>query len=210
MTRAVADLAVDGSPWGERSGRPAACGNQEDDMQRTATLCLAIVLMAGCAADDSGGAASGGVNGDEPATSAPAGGGGSGAEPSVPASVGGGSVVDPQPAGQASVSVDGIEVTLDELGATDCTMGGDEFGFSFRTADNALTLGAGGVFTEGSGWAGSLRLIVADPYNEYVVDLSQVDASNLAFSGSSMSYQGPWIRGAGEDAGTGTVSVTCP
>lgn len=179
-------------------------------MRRTATLCLAIVLMAGCGADGSGRAASETVNDDEPASSAPADGGGNGAEPSVAASLGGGSVVDPQPAGQASVSVDGIEVTLDELGATSCSIGDGEFGFSFVTADNAMTLGAGGVFTDGSGWTGQLRLVVADPYNEYVVDLTQVDASNLAFSGRSMSYQGPWIRGAGEDAGTGTVSVTCP
>ena len=181
-------------------------------MRRAAMVCLvAMVAVSGCGSGEADGAASESAGGDDPGMSAPAGaGGGGGTEPSQPSSAGGGSVVDPQPAGQASISVDGIEVTLEELGATACSIGDDEFGFSFRSADNAITLGAGGTYTDGSGWSGSLMLIVADPYDEYVVDLAQVDESTLAFSGSSMSYQGPWIRGAGEDAGTGTVSVTCP
>jgi len=181
-------------------------------VRRTAIVCLLTMLaVSGCESGGEGGEAPEPVGGDDPGPSVPATtGGGGGAAPSQPSSAGGGSVVDPQPPGQASVSVDGVDVTLEELGATACSIGKDEFGFSFRTGDNAITLGAGGIYTDGSGWSGALMLTVVDPYNEYFVDLAMVDESTLAFSGSSMSYQGPWIRGAGEDAGTGTVSVTCP
>jgi hypothetical protein len=54
-----------------------------------------------------------------------------------------GEIVDPQPPGQATVSVDGQEWTLTEPGAGDCSIAADAITFSFRIVDNEFTLGAG-------------------------------------------------------------------
>jgi hypothetical protein len=178
-------------------------------VKRIAIL-MSIVLMtgAGCGSGDAAVGDSTAPAAGEAGQSAPA----RGSEADAPESDLdiAGAVVDLQPPGQASISVDGIELTLDEPGGTGCSIGENEFGCSFRTAVNAITLGGGGASSEGDGWNGAIRLVVGDPYTEYVVDLTQFGESHLAFSGSSMSYEGPWVKGAGEDAGTGTISVTCP
>lgn len=51
---------------------------------------------------------------------------------------------------------------------------------------------------------------------EYAAYLPDIDPSDLAFDGSSMSYSGPMVKltsggpPSGEDAGTGTISLICP
>jgi hypothetical protein len=137
-------------------------------------------------------------------------------------SSGGDGVVDPQPPGQAMVSVDGQEYVLDMPGALDCTIEDDTFTFSFRIGDNEVTLGGGANEYDGK-WVGSIDLVVADPTGEpgpirYTPDLVENGASGLAFDGDSMSYSGPMQKQPANDGsqpqpvdvGDGTISVTCP
>jgi hypothetical protein len=132
-----------------------------------------------------------------------------------------GGVVDPQPAGQATVSVDGQEYVLDLPGALDCTIEDDTFTYSFRIGDNEVTLGAGANEYDGK-WIGNIDLVVANPTGErgpihYIPDLTE-NSAGLAFDGDSMSYSGPMQKQPANDGsqpqpvdvGDGTISVTCP
>jgi hypothetical protein len=117
------------------------------------------------------------------------------------------------------VSVDGLELTFEEPGTTPCNVTDGEFGFSFVAGESIV--GGGGVyFGSATGWGGGINLIVANPENgepgpiKYRTALPMVDASTLAFDGSSMSYSGPMSKqGPGSEPPgevvTGTVSVTC-
>lgn len=171
-------------------------------MRRTTILAAGLMLVVTACG-------SGGTGGD-PGSSADDGASGSS-----------GNVIDPPPPGQATVSVDGLELTFEEPGAVPCSIADGEFGFSFRIGDNEITIGAGGTRFDEVGWGGSIMLVVANPEGEpgpvtYVVFLRDIDESDVAFDGSSMSYSGPMLKQTpgsdppGEEIGTGTISATCP
>jgi hypothetical protein len=141
---------------------------------------------------------------------------------SVPgAGSGGGGVVDVQPAGQATASVDGQELTLEVSPALDCIITEESVTFAFWVGDNNVVLGGGANLYE-EGWLGNIDLRIADPVGEpgpitYFPDLA-VNGSGVAIDGNSMSYSGPMLKQPPNDgnnpdpveAGTGTFSVTCP
>ncbi len=171
-----------------------ACGGGDDD---SVTPEPAPVDDA-TAADD----ANGDANGDD-------GGAGSGA------------IVSPQPAGQASVTVDGLDYTMQEPGALDCAISDDAITFSFRIGDNEVTLGAGANLYD-NGWLGNIEVRVANPTSEpgpitYFPDLT-ANGDGLVIDGSSASYTGPMQKQPANDGsnpppvdvGDGTISVTCP
>ena len=112
---------------------------------------LLAAALGGCGSDsDDTNSASAG---DQPAAADEASGG---------SSSDAGGVVDPQPAGQATASVDGQEYVLDMPGALDCTIQDDTFTYSFRIGDNEVTLGAGANKYDGK-WIGNIDLVVANP-----------------------------------------------
>lgn len=131
-------------------------------------------------------------------------------------------VVAPPAPGQATVSIDGRQFTLDQPGAIECSLDPEEFRFSFRFGDNEVTLGAGANRYD-TGWLGSIDLVVANPDGEegpirYNPDLAADGETGLAFDGMSMSYTGPMQKTPRNDGtnpppisvGEGTISVTCP
>ena len=168
------------------------------------------------------------AGGNGPAASQPAGGGGGG-EPTAPANGGntgvGGNVIDPQPPGHAKVSVDGVEYTFESPVLLTCRIG-DGFSYSFFSDDGLVTLVAGAQDLGEHGWGGNITFTVTDAepdpesgeqvFVTYVVFMPDVAASTMAFEGNSMSFSGPMLKQTpgsvppGEDAGTGTISVTCP
>lgn len=132
-----------------------------------------------------------------------------------------GEVIDPQPPGQALVSVDGQEYILTEPGALDCTLADDSITFSFRIGDNEVTLGAGANQSDGQ-WFGGVDLRVADPAAEpgpiaYFTELP-ANSAGMAVDGDSFSYSGPMLKQPPNDGsnpppidvGDGLVTVTCP
>lgn len=175
-------------------------------MRRTFGLIVAVVLvLAACGgADDAG----------EPATETTASDGGSQDAPS------GGSVLNPQPPGQAMVTVDGQDFTLTEPGALECSIAEDAITFSYRIGDNEVTLGAGANLYD-TGWLGAIDLRVANPTGEpgpisYFPDLA-ANGDGVAIDGASLSYTGPMQKQPANDGsnpqpvdvGQGTISVTC-
>ena len=133
-------------------------------------------------------------------------------------------VIDAAPPGQATASVDGLDLTFELPGALACSIADDAITFSYRIGDNDVTLGAGANRVDG-GWMGSIALNVADPVNEvgpiayYPTPGSNgiLDESLFAIDGSSMSYSGPMLKQPANDGstpppvdvGTGTISATC-
>jgi hypothetical protein len=149
------------------------------------------------------------------------GGGGESDGDSQAGSTGGGGVVDTQPAGQATASVDGREFVLEVSPALDCSIADDSITFAFWVGDNSVVLGGGANLYE-DGWLGSIDLRIADPEGEpgpvtYFPDLT-VDGGGVAIHGDSMSYSGPMLKQPPNDGsnpppevvGDGTFSVTCP
>ena len=175
-------------------------------MRRAFALMVAVVLvLAACGGDDDAG---------DSATETTASDGGSQDAPS------GGAVVNPQPPGQAMVTVDGQDFTLTEPGALECTIAQDAITFSFRIGDNEVTLGAGANLYD-TGWLGAIDLRVANPTGEpgpisYFPDLA-ANGDGITIDGASMSYTGPMQKQpandgsnpAPVDVGQGTISVTC-
>lgn len=170
---------------------------------------MTVLLMTACSGDDAddnevdAGAANGGAESLEDGPS------------------GDGAVISPPPPGQATVSVDGLELTLTEPGGLDCSISEDSFSYSFRVGDNEVTLGAGANQSD-QGWLGAIEVVVANPEDgagpvSYFPDLVANDAG-IAVDGESMSYAGPMQKQppqdgsnpAPVDAGDGTISVTCP
>ncbi len=142
------------------------------------------------------------------------------AEPANAASGGGGEIADPQPSGQAFVSVDGLEFTLTEPGAVACTITDEAITFGFRIGDNEVTLG-GGANRDGDAWFGSINLLVYNiPGQEgasgYYPDLIE-NGTRLTIDGSSLEYAGPMLKQPPNDGsnpppvdiGDGVISVTC-
>lgn len=136
-------------------------------------------------------------------------------------SAGGGGVVDQQPPGQAFVSVDGHELTLEVSPAVDCSVSPDGISYSFWVGDNSIVLG-GGANLYDTGWVGSINLRIAEPEGQdgpvsYSPDIA-ANGDRIAIEGNSMSYSGPMRKqppndGTNpplEDVGDGTFSVTCP
>lgn len=126
----------------------------------------------------------------------------------------GGDVVDPQPPGQATASVDGEDYTFNTLGPVGCAITDTEFNVGFLIGDNEVSFIAGGSLS-GSEWRGRIDLNVqtADGITNYFADFSSGDEGAVAVSGASMSYSGPWLKfgsgGEEESVGDGTLSVTC-
>lgn len=173
-------------------------------MGRIITLTTAVVLvLAACGGEDAS-TQSDSSSGDSESQGAPA----------------SGDVVNRQPAGQATVTVDGQDFTLTEPGALECTVMPDAITFSFRIGDNETTLGAGANLYD-AGWLGSIDLRIANPAGEagpvnYFPDLA-ANIDGVAIDGDSMSYSGPMQKRPANDGsnpppvdvGDGTISVTC-
>ena len=133
-------------------------------------------------------------------------------------------MVNPAPAGQATVSVDGQQFTFELSGGLDCSISEEALTFAYRIGDNEVTLG-GGANREDDGWLGSIRLTVANPDSEpgpisYYPDVGDgifIDGSLIAVDGDSMSYSGPMEKQPANDGtnpppidvGNGTISATC-
>lgn len=176
---------------------------------------LALTLVA-CGGDESG----------EPAANGADGGGGEESSLTTPGDGGGaaatsGDVVDPQPPGQATVAVDGLEYTFTEPGGVGCSVAPDAITISFIIGDNEVVIG-GGVSRFEPGWMGNIVLRIANPEGEpgpisYSTDLAE-DGSGLAIDGASVSYVGPMLKQPANDGsnppevdvGEGTISATCP
>ena len=167
---------------------------------RKVSILFAVVLLAlaACGGEDDG-PTNDGTNGDA-----------------------GGSVANPQPPGQATVSVDGQVFTMTEPGGLACNVGPDEITYSFRLGDNEVTLGAGASKIN-SEWLGSITLVVANPTGEqgpiqYLVNVADHGEQGFAFDPPSMSYSGPMEKQPANDGsnpppvdvGSGTISITCP
>lgn len=175
-------------------------------MRRVGVASMIVVLvLTACGEEDSG--STGGADSDT------AGG--------VETADGGGSVVDQQPAGQALVSVEGRDYTLEVSPAVDCSIADDSISYSFWVGDNSVVLGGGANLYE-DGWVGSINLRVAEPEGEdgpisFFPDLAE-NGDRISTSGNSMSYSGPIQKQPPNDGsnpdpvdvGNGVISVTCP
>lgn len=183
-------------------------------MRKTAIVLIALALAA-CGGDDDNAAPA------QEATDAAPTDDTSGADDTSGESSGGGEIVNPQPAGQAHVSVDGLDYTMQEPGGLACTISDDAITFSFRIGDNEVTLGAGANLYD-TGWLGNIRTTVGNPPGEdgpvaYFPDLA-ANGAGLTIDGNSASYSGPMQKQPANDGsnpppinvGDGTISVTCP
>lgn len=181
---------------------------------RKAAIALVVLGLVACGGDDDG-AAEPAVVGDD------AGSGGDDAGSDDAGSSGGGEIANPQPAGQAFVSVDGLEYTMQEPGGVACTIDDEAITYAFRIGDNEVTLGAGANLYD-TGWLGNISLRIANPTGQdgpvtYFPDLA-VDGDGLVVDGASSSYSGPMMKQPPNDGsnpppvevGDGVISVTCP
>lgn len=167
-------------------------------MRRVGVVSMILVLiLVACGGDDSGSA-----GGDDSDTA-------------------GGSVVDQQPAGQALVSVDGRDYSLEVSPAVDCSIADDAIRFSFWVGDNSVVLGGGANLYE-DGWLGAIDIRISEPEGEsgpiaYFPDLAE-NGDGISISGNSMSYSGPMEKQPPNDGsipdpidvGNGVITVTCP
>lgn len=174
-------------------------------MRKALMLGVVVLLtLAACGSDDA----------DQPSSATDNGSG--------DAAKGSGTVVDPQPPGQATVSVDGQIFTMDQPGALACSVSNEKITYSFRLGDNEVTLGAGASKING-GWLGNISLVVANPNGEqgpvqYLVNVADDGEQGFAFDPPSMSYSGPMQKQPANDGsnpptvdvGNGTISITCP
>lgn len=182
------------------------------------TVLLALVLAA-CGGDNSGDdatdtgtddtVASGESNADD------------GGESSGDSDSSSGDVVDPQPPGQATVSVDGQEFMFDTLGPSDCNIGNDSLSFAFVIEETSATLAAGANLTD-DGWQGDIRLGILDEEGRPVAYYLQsaeglMIQGTIVVDGNSMSFSGPMEMQPPNDGsnpppvdvGDGTISATC-
>lgn len=183
-------------------------------------MVVMVAILGACGNDDDGGASSPPdvmSDGDTGTATDDGGDESSGAGSS-------GAVIDPPAPGQATASVDGLDLTFELPGALACSIADDAITFSYRIGDNEVTLGAGANRVDG-GWMGSIALNVANPASEagpiaYYPTPGEngiLDESLFAVDGASMSYSGPMLKQPANDgslpppvdAGTGTISATC-
>lgn len=181
------------------------------DVKRAAILLAALTLaLAACGGGDSGGNGSGDVGTNDAASS----------EENSSDGGGSGDVVDAQQPGQAMVSVEGREYTLEVSPAIDCSISDDSITFAFWVGDNSVVLG-GGANLYDDGWLGSIELRISEPEGEdgpisYFPDQGALD-DGIAISGDSMSYSGPLMKQPANDGsnpppvdvGDGMMSATC-
>lgn len=185
-------------------------------MKRTMALLLALALvLAACGGDDSGDDA---IDTGTDDTVAP---GESNDDGGGDGDAGSGEVVDPQPPGQATVSVDGQELVFDTLGPSDCIIEADRLSFAFVIEETSATLSAGANLTD-DGWQGDILTRVFDDEGRPVQYYPQRQAGlmiqgEIVVDGDSMSFSGPMemqppndgTNPPPEDVGDGTISVTC-
>lgn len=178
-------------------------------------LSLLLLALVSCGGEDSGSSnTEAASNDDSPVASTEAVGG----ESSGPESD---TSVEAAPPGQALVAVDNQEFTFELPGGVACSIGSDEFSFSFRIGDNEVTLGGGGFHSD-AGWGGDISMDVPEPEGEfgvttYFIDLNQ-HGDQVSIDGNSLTYSGPWMMRPPNDGtnpppvdvGEGTLSVTCP
>lgn len=172
-------------------------------MRRTVVGSFGVVLVTILAA--CGGGDTGSGDGDQ--------------DSSNPGADNGGQVVDQQPAGQAIVTVDGRDYTLQESPVADCAITPETVTAAFWVGDNSVTLGAGTNLYE-DGWLGAIILGVAEPEGEdgpirYVVE-GPDHGDRIVIDGDSMSYSGPMYKYPPNDGSNpppteveGTISLTC-
>ena len=189
-------------------------------MKRFSIAMLVIMALLGACSDD---------DGDETSSSEAAsdGGGASADEGMADDTDGGdssgGEVVGSPPAGQAAVSVDGQDITFEEVLAGGCSISDDAISYGFAAADGVTTLGAGLNNMEGE-WVGSIAVDVPNPDGEGVigyypapVEGASLAEGSVAVDGSSMSYSGPMLMQPPNDGsnpppvdiGEGTISASC-
>jgi len=132
-----------------------------------------------------------------------------------------GQVVDPQPPGQATVSVDGQEFMFHTLGPSDCIIETDRLNFAFVIEETSATLAAGANLTD-DGWQGDIKLRILDeegkPVQYYLQSAEGLMIQGtIAVDGDSMSFSGPMEMQPPNDGsnpppvdvGDGTISATC-
>lgn len=196
-----------------RGGRRVHSG-LETTLRKTWVLLLTLLLLAlvSCGGEDSGSSNTEGASNDDSPVASTVGGEASGQESD--------SSVEAAPPGQALVAVDNQEFTFELPGGVACSIGSDEFSFSFRIGDNEVTLGGGGFHSD-AGWGGDISMDIPEPEGEvgvttYFIDLTE-QGDHLVIDGSSLSYSGPWMMRPPNDGtnpppvdiGEGTLSVTC-
>lgn len=132
-----------------------------------------------------------------------------------------GEVVDPQPPGQATVSVDGQEFVFDTLGPSPCNIEADSISFAFAIEETSATLGGGANLTD-DGWQGDILMRIFDeeglPVQYYLQsEEGLMILGDIAVDGNSMSFSGPMEMQPPNDGsnpppvevGDGTISATC-
>lgn len=132
-----------------------------------------------------------------------------------------GEVVDPQPPGQATVSVDAQELVFDTLGPSDCIIETDRLQFAFVNEETSATIGAGANLTD-DGWQGDILVRIIDeeglPVQYYLQSAEGLMIQGtIAVDGDSMSYSGPMEMQPPNDGsnpppvdvGDGTISASC-
>ncbi len=182
-------------------------------------VAVAALVFSACGGESDGADPSDRAD-DEPAAVG-SDGGGSGDSGSASSA---GSIDDAPPSGQATASVDGLDVAFELPGASVCTISDEALTYSYRIGDNEVTLGAG-VNRVDEGWMGSIALTVANPAGEQGPiayypkpgDLGVLDESLFTIDGDTAMYVGPMLKQPANDGsqpppvevGTGTVIATC-
>ena len=135
----------------------------------------------------------------------------------------GGAVAEPAPSGQATASVDGVELAFEEVLTSGCSISEERITYAFVAADGVTTL-AGGLNRIDGAWLGSIAIDVPNPDGEGILGYYPAPTNDgtledgaVAVDGSSMSYSGPMLLQPVNDGsnpppisvGEGTVSATC-
>lgn len=135
-----------------------------------------------------------------------------------------GTIDDAPPSGQATASVDGLDLTFELPGAVACSISNDSLTYSYRIGDNEVTLG-GGMNRVDGGWMGSISLRVANPvgeqgpvtYSPAPGEAGVLDASLFTIDGDTAAYVGPMLKQPANDGsqppqvdvGMGSIIATC-
>lgn len=131
---------------------------------------------------------------------------------------------DAPPSGQATASVDELDLTFELPGALECSISDESLTYSYRIGDNEVTLGAGVNRVDG-GWMGSISLTIANPADEpgpiayYPApgDLGVLDDSLFVVDGDTAMYAGPMLKQPANDGsvpppvevGEGRIIASC-
>lgn len=113
-----------------------------------------------------------------------------------------GEVVDPQPAGQARATVDGLDYIFTEPGGVECMVEADELSFSFIIGDNEVVLGGGAFRNDSSDeWLTSPDLRIFSPDGEPgpISYFPVAESVEIAIDGNSVSITGPMQKQPAND-----------